>query len=133
MKRMLVLILCVLLLAGCGGDVSNVERSMSVSDLYSEEEICDAMDIAEAHFQKEFEGCRLKNLRYEESDQILAEQAGWARQYAEDEAIVLLSDFSVSRFGADASLNPNENYINWKWVLTRSVGGEWTLRTWGYG
>ena len=22
---------------------------------------------------------------------------------------------------------------NWKWILTRSGAGEWTLRTWGYG
>ena len=127
------LLLWAVLLTACGGDVSNVERSMSVSVLYSEEEISDAMDIVEAHFRKEFDGCRLKNLRYEEYGKYLTEQEEWARQYGEDEAIVFLSDFHVYEFGGDGSLNPNENYINWKWILTRSDGGAWTLRTWGYG
>ena len=67
------------------------------------------------------------------SSSFISEQPEWARQYGADEAIVLLSDFSVSRFGGDGSLDPNENYINWKWILTRSDGGAWELRTWGYG
>ena len=127
------LLLCLMLLTACGGDTGNVERVMSQSALYSEEEIGQAMDMVEAKFRKEFEGCRLKNLRYHEYERYLLEQQEWAAQYGEEEAIVLLSDFSVSEFGADPSLNPNENYINWKWVLTRSDGGKWTLRTWGYG
>ena len=128
------LLLLALLLTACGGDVSNVERVMvEESVCYSREEIHAAMDVVEAYFRKEFDGCKLKNLRYEEGEKYLGEQAQWARQYGEEEAIVFLSDFHVSKFGGDGSLNPNENYINWKWVLTRSDGGSWTLRTWGYG
>ena len=128
-RILILLLLAALLLTACG-DVSNVERVMSVSEYYTEAEIHDAMDIVTAHFRKEFDGCRLKNLRY---DEPLAEQQEWAKQYDADEAIVLLSDFSVSRFGGDGSLNPNENYMNWKWILTRSNGGAWKLQTWGYG
>lgn len=131
MNVLVALLLCLVLLTACGGDVSNVERVMVEQSMcYSREEIHGAMDVVEANFRKEFDGCRLKNLRY---DEPLPEQQEWARQYEADEAIVLLSDFSVSRFGGDGSLNPNENYINWKWVLTRSDGGAWELRTWGYG
>lgn len=122
-------LVCALLLTACG-DVSNVERVMSVSEYYTEAEIHDAMDVVTAHFRREFDGCRLKNLRY---DEPLAEQQEWAEQYEADEAIVLLSDFSVYPFGGDGSLNPNENYDNWKWILTRSDGGNWELQTWGYG
>ena len=129
MRILVLLLLAALLLTACG-DVSNVERVMSVSEYYTEAEIHDAMDIVTAHFRKEFDGCRLKNLRYHEP---LAEQQEWAKQYDADEAIVLLADFSVSEFGGDGSLNPNENYINWKWILTRSDGGAWKLQTWGYG
>ena len=128
--RMLALGLVFTLLLTACGDVSNVERVLSVSECYTEEEIHDAMDVVTVHFRKEFDGCRLKNLRY---DEPLAEQQGWAEQYGADEAIVLLSDFHVYRFGGDGSLNPNENYINWQWILTRSGGGEWELQTWGYG
>ena len=132
MKRIcnfLTVLLIVLLLTACG-DVSNVERVMRVSECYTETEIHDAMDIVTAYFREEFDGCRLKNLRY---DEPLAEQQEWAKQYDADEAIVLLSDFSVSRFGGDGSLNPGDTYRNWQWVLTRTDGGTWVLRTWGYG
>ena len=129
MKICALLLLAAALLTACG-DVSNVERVMSVSECYTVGEIQDAMDVVTAHFRREFDGCRLKNLRY---DEPLAEQQEWARQYDADEAIVLLSDFSVSGFGGDGSLNPNENYMNWKWILTRSDRGAWMLQTWGYG
>ena len=129
MKICALLLLAAALLTACG-DVSNVERGVSVSECYTEGEIDDAMDVVTAHFRKEFDGCRLKNLRY---DEPLAEQQEWAKQYDADEAIVLLSDFSVSGFGGDGSLNPNENYMNWKWILTRSDGGAWKRQTWGYG
>ena len=69
--RILVLLLLVAVLLTACGDVSNVERVMSVSECYTEGEIHDAMDVVTAHFQKEFDGCRLKNLRY---DEPLAEQ-----------------------------------------------------------
>ena len=128
-RMMILLLLAAVLLTACG-DVSNVERVLSVSECYTVGEIQDAMDVVTAHFRREFDGCRLKNLRY---DEPLAEQQEWARQYDADEAIVLLSDFSVSGFGGDGSLNPNENYMNWKWILTRSEGGAWKLQTWGYG
>ena len=129
MKICALLLLAAALLTACG-DVSNVERVVSVSECYTEGEIYDAMDVDTAHFRKEFDGCRLKNLRY---DEPVAEQHEWAKQYDADEAIVLLSDFSVSGFGGDGSLNPNENYMNWKWILTRSDGSAWKLQTWGYG
>ena len=129
MRILALLLLAAALLTACG-DVSNVERVMSVSECYTEGEIHDAMDVVTVYFRREFDGCGLKNLRY---DEPLAEQQVWAEQYGEDEAIVLLSDFSVSGSGGDGSLNPNENYINWKWILTRSDGGTWKLQTWGYG
>ena len=119
MRILALLLLAAALLTACG-DVSNVERVMSVSECYTEGEIHDAMDVVTVYFRREFDGCGLKNLRY---DEPLAEQQVWAEQYGEDEAIVLLSDFSVSGSGGDGSLNPNENYINWKWILTRSDGG----------
>lgn len=127
------LLLCVLLLSACGGgDVSGAGRQVGNSELYAKGEIARAMDAAEKHFKAEFDGCKLLNLRYDE-DKTRAEAAEWAVQYEADEAIVLLSDFEVDSSGSDGSLNPNDTYRNWKWVLTRSEKGAWELRTWGYG
>lgn len=55
----------------------------------------------------------------------------FAKQYGDDEAIVLVSSFEVERsWGA---FTPQTYYRDWEWVLTRQSGGDWVLRTWGYG
>ena len=130
MKRIcnfLTVLLIVLLLTACG-DVSNVERVMRVSECYTETEIHDAMDIVTAYFREEFDGCRLKNLRY---DEPLAEQQEWAKQYDADEAIVLESSFYVIG-SKNPTLNPNSTYRGWEWILTRTGNGNWELQTCGY-
>ena len=136
MKKMrlfgFLLLLAVMLTACGGGNVRHVKPVIGPSELYSDSEILAAMDIAVAQFKREFDGCTLTRLEYDE-DRVRDEQAGWAEQYGTDEAIVLLSDFDVDGSGGDGSLNPNDTYRSWKWVLTRSDGGAWTLRTWGYG
>lgn len=124
------LLLC-LLLTACGGKV----RTMPVigpSELYTDREIGKAMDIVADYFKKEFDGCTLIRLEYDEAA-VRDELMGWADQYDEGQAIVLLSDFEVDSSGGDGSLNPNDTYRNWKWILTRTGAGEWQLRTWGYG
>lgn len=130
---MIVLLLCALMLTACGGgNIRHVMPTIGPSDLYDGSEIEEAMDIVLDHFQKEFDGCTLTRLEYDEAA-VREELMGWAAQYNEGQAIVLLSDFDVAPFGASESLNANDTYRNWKWILTRSGAGEWTLRTWGYG
>ncbi len=140
-RSVVVLSLClvgVLLIAVCffvcdniAGNVSNVEVTMDKSVAYSESEIKSAMKIVKNYFSKEFEGCTLTKLYYDD-EYSTARYYEWAKQYEEDEAIVLLSSFDVDKTGGDGSLNPGSTYENWNWILTRSNGGEWTLRTWGY-
>ena len=132
-KVLLSLMLCLLLLTACGGgDVRGAGRQMGESAPFSRAEIAHAMDQVEDHFRKEFDGCKLLNLRYDE-EKTRAEAEEWAAQYGADEAIVLLSDFEVDSSGGDGSLNPDSTYRNWKWVLTRNEKGAWELKTWGYG
>ncbi len=136
MKRitvLLTLLLCLVLLTACGGgNIRHVVPAIGPSGLYTGAEIEEAMDIVLDHFKKEFDGCTLTRLEYDESA-VRDEQMGWAAQYNEGQAIVLLSDFDVDGSGGDGSLNPNDTYRNWQWILTRTGDGEWTLRTWGYG
>lgn len=121
------------LLAGCAkGDVKNVEFVIGESARYVETEIREAMDVATAHFKAEFEGCTLLTMEY--SEEISDRSAsGWAETYGTGEAIVLLSSFQVDDKGGDGSFNPGDTYRNWQWVLVRSNGGDWELKTWGYG
>ena len=132
-KALLSLVLCLVFLTACGGgDVRGAGRQMGESERYSRAEIARAMDQAEDHFRKEFDGCKLLNLRYDE-EKTLAEAEEWAAQYGADEAIVLLSDFEVDSSGGDGSLKPDSTYRNWKWVLIRNRREAWELKTWGYG
>ena len=55
----------------------------------------------------------------------------WSENYGA-EAIVLKSDFYVDDGGRSATLEPDETYRNYEWILTKTVFG-WELRTWGYG
>ena len=125
-------VLALLLLAGCGGNTSTAGRHIGESTLYTEAEIAAAMDAAERKFKSDFDGCTLILTDYnEEFSAPRAEE--WAAQYSADEAIVLRSEFETGSEAGGGSLNPNETYRGWQWILTRDEGGSWTLRTWGYG
>ena len=135
MKKMICLFcLLALLLAGCGrgGDASEVQMITGESAIFTRQEIEDAMETAMNYFRREFDGCTMTKIEYDESKSAGA-ALEWARQYGAEEGIVLYSSFHVDASGGDGSLNPNSTYSNWQWVLTRDAGGEWVLRTWGYG
>lgn len=126
------LLITALLLCGClpQGNVNHVHITPGKSEVYTQADIEDAMDTVIRHFRREFEGCTLVHLYYEE-DTI--RNKSWALQYGANEGIIILSSFQVGPEGSNGSLNPDSTYDRWQWVLTRSGGSDWVLRTWGYG
>lgn len=135
MKRLLaVLCLVCLVFSGCGGggNASEVQVITGESEIFTQGEIERAMEVAMNYFRKEFDGCTMTKIEYDEG-KSRATSVEWAQQYGADEAIVLYSSFDVDASGGDGSLNPNSTYNNWQWILTRDEGGKWVLRTWGYG
>ena len=88
------------------------------------------MDVVERKFRRDFDGCKLLRLEYDES-KTMAEQVERGNNGGAKRTIVLLSDFYAG-FRAEPSLNPNDTYRNWKWILT-DEGNGWELQTWGYG
>lgn len=130
-KALLSLVLCLVLLTACGGgDVGNVKRNPGESQLYSEEEINSAMTVVLDFFGKEFDGCIMTEIRYEE-EKYAERQRLESEDYGR-EVIILLTDFDVDSSGGDGSLNPNSTYRNYQWTLTRTLFG-WELQDWGYG
>lgn len=128
-----VIMVLAVLLSGCsGGNASQVQVITGESEIFTQGEIEDAMEVAMNHFRKAFDGCTMTKIEYIESKSEAA-AVEWAQQYGTDEAIVLYSSFDVDAAGGDGSLNPNSTYNNWQWILTRDEGGKWVLRTWGYG
>lgn len=116
----------VLLLSGCG-KVSGVNETIGPSAIYSEGEIQSAMDVVKRQFSAGFDGCILLELWYDE--EVSLKQADeWAEQYGAKEAIVLLSDFFVTK---NPTFSSNSTMKNWSWILVRNNGG-WELKTSGY-
>ena len=76
MKKKSIIVICavlvisgvatVLVLTGNRGNVSNVKRVVGYSALYGENSIKEAFDVIEKKFAKDFEGCTLTELRYDE-------------------------------------------------------------------
>ena len=127
---MLVISLC---LSGCAsGDVSKVRVNGQLSNIYTDWEISRAVDVAVRYFEKEFDGCTLLEIGYvgDQDGKAFIERAN---QYGVDEVIILVSSFAVGPEGGDGSLNPNDTYRNWKWILGRTNGGQWRHLDHGYG
>ena len=132
-KRMRIILLCtltVLCLVGCRGDVGETAYQIGESSLYSEQEIQAAMDAAVREFRKEYQDCKLLDIRYSE-EKTLSESAYWAEKGEKSRVMVLLSDFEVGDH-ADAGFNPNDTYRNWQWILGNEGTG-WKLLSCGYG
>ena len=130
MKKYIVLFLAmVLLLTACsGGDVSETGRRIGTCEHYGEGEIADAMDVVEKHFKKNFDGCKLINLEYDEEK--TADKAAREAERCGQETIILLSSFRVEDAG-DGSLNPGQTYTDYEWTLVKTFFG-WELKDSGY-
>ena len=130
-KILLLCLVCILLLTACGGgNVSEVGRHIGVCERFSEREVAAAMDEVERFFRKEYDGCKLLRLEYDE-EKTLKEAYAWSEDLGA-EAIVLESDFYVDDSGRTVTLEPDETYRNYEWILTKTTLG-WKLQTWGYG
>lgn len=116
-----------------GGDVSDVRRVIGDSERYTGREIEKTMDIVVKKFCRDFGGCTLTELVYDETSFANQHCQTWAEAYGVDRVIVLTSTFEVDESGGDGSLEPNGTYRNWEWILTQTGSGAWVLRDWGYG
>ena len=131
MKKILIcLILLCVLMCSCGdcGNVDFAVRERVGSEIYHDREIEDAIDEAEAYFKKQFNGCTLTTISYAGDE----ETADWADRYEGSEVIVLTSSFLTGAQAGDGSLNPNDIYTKWKWILIRTPGGRWKHADHGY-
>ena len=134
MKKLIALdlaLICVIGLVACGGNVKNVKITDYSSEIYSDAEIENAIDVAINYFKKNFEGCTLTEITYLGDDKLNNWQEFAERNNADD-VMVLVSSFNVGASGGDGSLNPNSTYTNWKWILVRTNGGKWEHVDHGY-
>ena len=134
MKKLIAMVLalvCVIGLVACGGNTKNVRIIDYSSEMYSDAEIENAIDVAINYFEKNFEGCTLTEITYLGDDK-LDDWQEFAERNNADDVMVLVSSFNVDASGGDGSLNPNSTYTNWKWILVRTNGGKWEHVDHGY-
>ena len=124
----------VLLLIGNRGNVSNVNRVVGNSAFYSESLINEAFDVIEKKFAKDFKGCTLTELRYDEDvENRFAEEIEKYHKENNQELIVVLSTFDTDEKGGDGGVNPDDTYTNWKWYLVKTADKKsWEIINWGY-
>ena len=109
------------------GTTENVEINLGQSQIFSENEIKEAMDVVQEKFSI-FSGCDLQKLWY---DEIFS-----SGRYDDDETnkITILSNFYVNENGGKNGLNPDFDYTDWQWHLVRnSKTSKWVVIDWGYG
>jgi hypothetical protein len=97
---------------------------------YTEEEIQAAKDAVLEKFNSGFQDCQMQRLEYIKG-KYLIDYAYYAERTGVDRVIVLESDYSTGP-NASGSLNPNDTYQNWKWILIDDGTG-WSVWTHGYG
>ena len=124
----------VLVLTENRGNVSNVNRVVGYSALYGENSINEAFDVIEKKFAKDFEGCTLTELRYDEDvENRFAEEIEKYRKENNQELMVVLSTFDTDEKGGDGGFNPNDTYTNWQWYLVKTADKKsWKIINWGY-
>ena len=124
----------VLVLTGNRGNISNVNRVVGYSALYDENSINEAFDVIEKKFAKDFEGCTLTELRYdEEVENRFAEEIEKYHKENNQELIVVLLTFDTDEKGGDGEVNPNATYTNWQWHLVKTKDKKnWEIISWGY-
>ena len=146
MKKRLAILLGVVslmmiaVLTGCGSSGTGAEIDYGNSELYTQEDMDQAIEMIEKEFGT-WEGCELYNIRYASDDANSAENIKWMNELAGEkdidqeftQCIEFLSDFhSPAEPGEDTAWEADTDYTDWQWWLARTDGGEWQLMTFGY-
>ena len=114
------------------GDVSNVKIISMESEIYSTEEINNAIDVILEEFEENYNGCSLLEIEYigDENNDVYRD---WAIRNNKSEVIVFISNFKVDSNGGNGVLNPNSEYDGYSWILVRNENENWIYVDGGYG
>ncbi|MBQ5782868.1 MAG: hypothetical protein IIV99_05740 [Oscillospiraceae bacterium] len=117
-------------LVGCVGRTNNVEIiEWAPSEMYTDDEIKAAIDTVCTDF-RHWKDCTLDTITYA-GDDVSAAHIDWATRNGCDESLVLVSSFTTGS-NPEQSLEKNETYDNYKWILVRKEGTDWSHVDHGY-
>lgn len=133
MKKIVSVFIIIALLftfTACGNSIGAVTPAYS-SDIHTKDDIETAIKVAKHYFIKEFEGCKLLTITYG-GDDMLEKHKDLTESSDVKDVIVLVSSFYVSPDGGDGSLNQNDIYTGWEWIIVRDSSGNWVHKGHGY-
>ena len=105
-KKLYKIILCLLLIMCVGCQRKEIKVRTIYSDIYTEEEVQEAIDVIKKEFSKDWKGCTLKEIYYAGDNEACFKEI--IQQYGGKEAIVLKTNFHT-------------NYFAWKMGLIQTV------------
>jgi len=134
MKKLFALtMLFVLALTLCacgGGKTTDAAILPSESEIYTQEEIDEAIQTAVGYFNRHFDGCTLRSIGYI-GDMQMERLSREDPTCSTDTHIVLLSSFETDSTVKPGSLMPGETYTDWAWNLGRDDNGHWQFPSQG--
>ena len=132
MKKLIsIILLCTLILSlsSCG-TLNFVDIEGFSSKVYTANDITSGMEVVLERFQGKSDMVLLR-LSYI-GDKELPDYQDWADRNDADEVIVFLTDYYVSHFSDNPTLNTGFKYENYMYILVRTRGGEWEIVDQGY-
>lgn len=144
MKKIRLLLLCALMtlsMCACQKDSTDIKETNQVtetkenelvpkdSEIYKEKDINQAKKVVKEYF-KDFKGAEIVEIEYDGDDKVMFEK--YAELYQKDEAIVLTSTIKTDNVIGDIPFDAGCTYENYKWVLARKTGEDWTVYQKGY-
>lgn len=124
-------VLLCLILTGCGGgDVRQVLYSHTVSEQYTEKEVLKALDTATDYFRRQYDGCTLLELSYDQDTDPMA--AKYAREKGAKKAIIVKGSFHVDPDIGPGVWEPDGTYTGYQWILVKNRLGNWKVVDCGY-
>ena len=120
---------------------AEVEIDYGSSELFSQEDIDEAIAVINDRFAEWGEGFTLKNIRFAGDDANSEENIRWINEVAEGqdkdpvylEVMELLTDFHTpSEFKDVTAWEADQDYTDYQWWFGRTKGGSWELLSTGY-
>ena len=124
------------------GNTENVAVDYGYSELYSKEDMDEAIAVIKEEFRKDFLGCELHTITYVSDDECSESNLRWMNELGDaqevkehfTQCIYFESSFHTAKHEPSGSgLEDDCERTHWGWYLARSDDGEWKLMTWGEG